>query len=613
MISSQSFFFAFSALVLLLSIPTYTIAACTTELTVCDGGGPKYRPLPNCRQYVECANGIILSKLSCASGSIYDIILERCNWDYVSFCNVETCAPTEMPTTSPSDSPSSTPSAMPSGSPTITDSISPSASPSSSPTDSDFFAGLETQDMKQKIESTVLQSYTPTGGIAYPSTKYLYDGLISSLKEMAIDGIQSDGREFKFWIGSDERRKDYGRTNVAAFLAMAMTETIAYDTCDEFNSDEVAGRYAISNSCGQNSRSYQDEVCTNSQEVDMSCPVDMNMNVVSSGYSTNVMGRAPPPFSCKPKEDEMDYAGYWDSVTGASSLTAYSNALGRTDLEGCCWWGRGALLTRGVCNIGKLNYYLGRRASVERGEGRFPAIDFCAFREATCATEIGQENAEGLLWITGMFEWIERIQSYPNWDYINNLKRFVDGGMVDEAFIDTVSSIFTRDCHFPNCSALEITKREQRKTNFYRVLQMFGLPQATPPPTMHPTPSPTTPEPTTPSPIKSILPPSLYKPPLPTMPPIPIEVAPSEESTAWMRPQVTPTLVQQPIMPVTQQFTPVNPATPSQPINPIPTTVSRPTNSEELIPIEDNLASFVVISRWSRRLLIISVAYHIVF
>lgn len=22
---------------------------------------------------------------------------------------------------------------------------------------------------------------------------------------------------------------------------------------------------------------------------------------------------------------------------------------GRTDLEGCCWWGRGALLTRGVC------------------------------------------------------------------------------------------------------------------------------------------------------------------------------------------------------------------------------------------------------------------------
>ena len=26
---------------------------------------------------------------------------------------------------------------------------------------------------------------------------------------------------------------------------------------------------------------------------------------------------------------------------------------GRTDLEGCCWWGRGVLLTRNVCKIGK--------------------------------------------------------------------------------------------------------------------------------------------------------------------------------------------------------------------------------------------------------------------
>ena len=30
----------------------------------------------------------------------------------------------------------------------------------------------------------------------------------------------------------------------------------------------------------------------------------------------------------------------------SSSFSAFSN---RTDVEGCCWWGRGVLLTRGVC------------------------------------------------------------------------------------------------------------------------------------------------------------------------------------------------------------------------------------------------------------------------
>ena len=65
-------------------------------------------------------------------------------------------------------------------------------------------------------------------------------------------------------------------------------------------------------------------------------------------------------------------------------------------------------------------------------------------------------------------------------------------------------------------------------------------------------------------------------------------------------------------MPVTQQFPPVNPAAPVEPMDQTPTTVSIPTNSE-LIPIEDNIASLVVISRWSRQLLITSIAYNIVF
>lgn len=125
-----------------------------------------------------------------------------------------------------------------------------------------------------------------------------------------VEGITSGGRTFKFDTFA-VNRIDFFLTNLAAFLAMAMTESIATDTCDEFNVDVVAGSYALSNSCGQNSRSYQDEVCTDIDERDMSCPVDVNMRVTSSGYSTNMMGRQPPPFSCRPKRNDWDYAGFW--------------------------------------------------------------------------------------------------------------------------------------------------------------------------------------------------------------------------------------------------------------------------------------------------------------
>lgn len=94
---------------------------------------------------------------------------------------------------------------------------------------------------RKQIESVVLQSYNPAG-IAYPSTKYTHEGLIKSLRTM-VTGIYSDGRTFKFNVFSDDRdRIDYGRTNLAAFLANVMTESIATDTCDEFNIDQVADR-----------------------------------------------------------------------------------------------------------------------------------------------------------------------------------------------------------------------------------------------------------------------------------------------------------------------------------------------------------------------------------
>jgi hypothetical protein len=107
-----------------------------------------------------------------------------------------------------------------------------------------FLERLAADSTRRAFESMVLKSYTPTG-IAYPSTKYTYDGLLAAVRDMAVQGIASDGRTFRFYTAS---RFDYGGANLALFLAMAMTESIAYDTCDEFNTDAVAGRFAISNS-----------------------------------------------------------------------------------------------------------------------------------------------------------------------------------------------------------------------------------------------------------------------------------------------------------------------------------------------------------------------------
>ncbi|KAL7531969.1 hypothetical protein ACHAXR_004339 [Thalassiosira sp. AJA248-18] len=623
-------------------------AACVDIDTVCDGEGEPYRPLPGCYEYAQCINGKISSMLSCAEGSIFDELLKQCAWENVSFCIAQSCQPTFSPSVSPSFSPSASPSESPSGSPTASPSTDPSSSPttspssmpSASPTDSptyDFFVGLETDSVRQKIESVVLQSYNPAG-IAFPSTKYSYQGLIESLKEMVNYGIYSDGRTFQFYAGPNQRT-DYGRTNLAAFLANAMTESIAYDTCDEFNIDEVADRYALSNACGQNSRSYEDEVCTNSEERDMSCPVDVNMKMTSSGYSTNMMGRAPPPFSCKPKAHAYDYAGYWDGRSGASSKTAYSNAFVVKHLAfSIPIPEEGQILRAAVGNIGKLNYYLGKRAYDERGEGKFPGIDFCLNPEATCASE---EGTEELRWITGLFEWIERVQGYPEWSYIDNLEKFVDGGMKDETFFETVSSIFTRGCHLRDCSySLGVTMKEKRKENFKKVLELLGLPDVTAAPTLSrplplATPRPTTQKPVTPSPVKNILPPSmsLTQPAPPISPPnnqnqgtnpsiglMPTPTQPATPTQQSMPTTPTENTAQNPSQPAasTQPGTPTRPnqnnpgngdipdnelVTPSQQATPTkPNKNNNPGNDSmpdnELVRVEDNSASLAANSWW---------------
>ena len=96
---------------------THAQLSCTNELSICEGGGPQYRALPGCREYVLCIGGQRINTLSCGGGQLFDVLLERCNWDYATFCAVTTCAPTDEPTYLPSAYPSATPSDSPSASP----------------------------------------------------------------------------------------------------------------------------------------------------------------------------------------------------------------------------------------------------------------------------------------------------------------------------------------------------------------------------------------------------------------------------------------------------------------------------------------------------------------
>jgi hypothetical protein len=363
---------------------------------------------------------------------------------------------------------------------------SPTALPSISFSDSPSIYGsaiLHIESKRDLIEKYVLRSYYHGDAeLAYPSTIYTYEPFMQSLQTMGVDGF---GTDFKFNLWEGGAKYHYGLVNLAAFLANCMIESIEADTCDEINWQHESGRHAISNACGQESRSYQDETCDGMSEDIFSCEVVTSVQITASTNSSETSD--PPPFQCKPGSGEGYYSGYWDAPNGPFvPNTEYSNDLGRTDTEGCCFWGRGALLTRGVCNIGKINYYLGKRGADLGNNTLYPTVDFCRFPEAPCAGTYTEE----LRWIVAFFEWAERVQRYsaPNeWQFEAKLIEFVDNGMMDDKFIDSVSRILSRGCHEYGCSEFEVRMLERRRSNFYLIINdifdmkaLLNMPNANP-------------------------------------------------------------------------------------------------------------------------------------
>lgn len=458
--------------------------------------GLQTRPGTGCQLFVECEDGEVVEEFVCYADNFFvkpnrnclNIGVMQPGWS----CPQESC-PTPSPTTA---NPISTPRTYPPTAMTTPEPTTPR--PSSRPVMpvptvptyqqfSDFL--VEKEDV---IKSIVLQSN------GKPSTAYTFPDFINSM-DIAVFQFPAD-KAFFVGEGLDGRLAklsgmEYGLVNVGLFLSHAMQEGIRVDSCDEWNTDfrdNLKEKYPLTNACGQYGRSYEDEECPETEP--LQCALDKTMLITAADGNVDV---GAPPFTCGPRTYNGAYEvfpGYYDAVDDRVIPSAYSNTLGRTDVEGCCYWGRGVMLTRGRCTIGKLDKYIGQ-AAVTRGIYVYEDINFCANPEVVCT----HERTNELRWVLGMLEWSDRVQSYydsnTGWDYLDQLKKFVDGGMIDDEFIDAVINIVTRKCHddsFDDQWHLEEENnvfQASRRNNFRKIIdEVFRLPL-----TYHPTISPNLP------------------------------------------------------------------------------------------------------------------------
>ena len=398
-------------------------------------------------------------------------------WDNFKLSLGGSNSPTPAPSVCPecTGSPTLLPTGLPTNTPLIDITSAPSIAPSREVTKllrrfDDLKEHLLTR--RRLLESKVFVSETQSGPSS--TTFYTLDGLLVVLRELATKGSDDgNGGNLMFYIGQDhEENFSYGLVNLALFLAHATTRGLRYDSCEELNHDLIDGKLPISNSCGQHSQSYNEDICPMA-DVARECPYDPTMEV----QQTSVGSSGAPRFFCAPKST-TSFTGYFDPLTNSIDNSApFANAVGRTDVQGCCWWGRGMLFVSGICDIGRFNYIYGLPAFKE---GRLSArynIDFCVYPEALCsdftipATSYSKFpttiQTSDIRYLFALFYWMSNIQDFNwgFWNYKRKLKMFVDGGMIDDSFVDEFSEI-----------VLDSSRDgPMRKTNFREILQILFM------------------------------------------------------------------------------------------------------------------------------------------
>ncbi|MCC2525782.1 Ig-like domain-containing protein [Vibrio coralliilyticus] len=362
-----------------------------------------------------------------------------------------------------------------------------------------------------------------------PSTVYKWEDFLDGLNAMHNIGVAGN----KFWL-IDENADDatnikYAKVAIAAFLAQSMQETIRYNACDENNWSETRWGaptdYPMSASCGQLDQKYADYGVNPVSGLDhaYSCPRDPKMEVSAMTHA-KWYGAPAPVFAAPDAVLEErgllvnGYAGRWtnsghcnqvpDTVDtskqvwerdecavyeGQKAGSFIWDGSSQESVEGCGWWGRGVIQTTGRQNFGTLNHYMGRShvdpdtigqtidgLTVEAPpkEPLYADLDFCSNPGLICSSEEHKE----IKWIAGLFYWVTSVQAYPDesgqyggWNYYQELKDYVDGGMVGTQFIDDVSGIVNRGCPDLTCSTGPVHNVEERRDNFKLVLQKLGL------------------------------------------------------------------------------------------------------------------------------------------
>jgi len=374
-----------------------------------------------------------------------------------------------------------------------------------------------------------------TGSGWLPSDIYTWPDMIQAVRLMASTGVGA----LKLWLGDSDHIYGLVNVAAFLAQCMQETiqyNACDENNWSDNNVVQEAGgsTYSATSACGQLHQSYQDYSCSAEEDAmaggQMACEVDNTMEM--RAFTQAKWYGAPAKLFCAPKSkvpnaprwdysspwcpqeggygyeapfaDDVDLDTYFNYVNGGGGCKDYQGiktggwkfsgagcvngacpgadaplfgqAEGRTDVEGCCWWGRGVIQTTGTCNFGKLNFYMGKRAADEGRNSIYPSIDFCKNPNSICDPTSPPE----LKWVAGMFYWLNAVQPYSSggWNYISELKKWVDNGMNtgDASFINGASGIVNRGCHNPpNCGTGELHAGAKRAENFQKVLKAMGL------------------------------------------------------------------------------------------------------------------------------------------
>ena len=401
----------------------------------------------------------------------------------------------------------------------------------------DVLSLLESTAATEIFNGYVLISMRTSETDLVQSTEYRWPDFLTAFRTMATTGIGGE----VFYVGASV---EVALVNIAAFLAQSMQETIQYNACDENNWSINIGvpDYPVAAACGQWGQDYQEYHCTAAEE-HMQCPVDPQMMVMARTHAA--WYGAPPPLFCAPKSITGARTPRWNAAAGwcdpndpqsvpefslgseSTSPWIESNVLGvdeatcmayegqkaglftfsgcpadgcwnssqmdtaggnlRNNVEGCCWWGRGVIQTTGVCNFGKLNYYLAGREYLTNALGErvkhqhdsaaaYADLDFCEDPEIVC-TGPGE-----LKWIAGMLYWLNSVQGYPTddayqWDFKEILASealaifAAPDGPEARAFLDATSGVVNRGCPALTCpGAGAVHHPDKRLANFIAVM-----------------------------------------------------------------------------------------------------------------------------------------------